>query len=610
MFYGGIIMANEKIMNKHCFIRKKSNRRVYCSKCGKLVLQDEYNINRHAKECGFHETDFVHVYSENQDFAAAFRMYDGYITFFVLTPVLQLRPGFQDRYSGGQWKEVYRCSFFIKRKRIVEKGLQDLDYWVNYFEEHELALLNEKSLYEVMSKNLFLPGIQSLSMFVRIFKGKGFQFEEILDEKQVEAALSETIAFPSLIEQNPYVAVWGFHGRIDGHIIEYENAEKPALKLQVSLYQGGRTYQVLLTESCFYADQELNIKTLLRLSFYCNIDQNDLEYFDLCYPSFGLMNYLNAGGRNLLIPLFAAKYDVPLELLAKSGCTVLADNYYTYLSKSKWVERDGKNLKELFGAPASILRKLDRSSIEIDDLFVNLKLISLITPELLQVKTLTVCNLLFLIRNEVMESMRRRSAIRGYRNFTKKTKLQIMRYLSDKKYISEYRLYIDYLNMCSANGDYVRGYTPDFLEEAHDMAMHISRFRTTAAQEEAFQKRVKEEEYVSLTSQYGEEAELFSKDEYTICAPKTARDLVAEGSKLHHCVGMYVSRVIDGSSQIYFLRKKENEKEPYATIEVEYDKLVQVKAACNARACESAQQFVRKWAEIKHLRIRTADLTV
>lgn len=603
-------MANEKILNKHCFIRKKSNRRAYCSKCGKIVYQDEYNLNRHAKECGFHENDFIRIYDENQEFVAAFRMYDGYMTFFVFTPVLELRPGFQDRYRGGKWKEVYRCSFFIKRKRMVENGLQDLDYWVSYFDEREIVLLNEKSLYEIMYENLFLPGIQSLSMFVKIFKGKGFQFEEVLEQNQVSGILAKKIALPTEKEENPYITRWKFHGRIDGYLVPGKEETKPALKLQVTIYKEEKTYQIVMTENCFYADKELDLRTLLWYSYYLDIKESDLEYFDQCYPSLGLMNYLRAGGRNLLIPLFAAKYDAPLELLAKSGCIVLADNYYTCLTKSKLVDPDGKNLKELFGAPASILRKLDEESLDIENLFHHLYSIRLAAPEFLQVEKLTICNMLFLTRNEVPGPLLRRKDIHGYRHFTKKARLQMTRYLGTKHYRSDYRLYMDYMNMCYTNENYIRGYTPDFLEEAHDAAMSITRYRTNQAQEVAFEKRVHEEDYISLTSQYGDEAELFSEDGYVVYAPEKAYDLIREGRKLHHCVGSYIDRVIHGSSQIYFLRMKEDDKSPYATIEVDGEQVVQVKAACNERACQSAQQFVRKWAKIKHLGIRTTDLLV
>lgn len=568
---------------------------------------------RHAKECGFGESDIIHIYDEKQDFVAAFRMNNGYLTFLVFTPELQLQPGFQDRYIGGKWIEVYRCSFFIKTRRIMEQGLQNLEFWTEYFETHPLQLLNQQSLYKFMYENLFLPGIQSLSMFVKIFKGKGLAFEETLTKEQAKELLCEEVNPPAFKEYGgfyPYTMQWGNQGSITGKVIHYGEKQLPALLLRVYLFREGKACKILFTENCFYADQELNVKTLLATPFHTDIDEAHLECFDRQYPSFGLINYVKTGGRNILIPLLAAKYDVPLELLAKSGCTVLADNYYQHLEKSKLVNPNGNNLEEYFGVPAKILRKLDTSCLEIEELFTKLYLIRLSAPEFLQMERLTICSLLFVLRNEVRNPTQRRTEIRGYHRFSKQTKLQMARYLSKKDYVSLYRLYVDYLNMCHTMNRYISGYTPEFLEAAHDMAVQLTRTRTTKQQDELFRKRVSEEGYQSLTSQYEEGKNLFAEEEYIICAPKEARDLIAEGASLHHCVGTYIPNVVHGTSQIYFLREKKNVEKPYATIEVEGDDVVQVKAFGNSKASDSAQAFVRKWAKEKQLRIQTRDLSV
>ena len=80
-----------------------------------------------------------------------------------------------------------------------------------------------------------------------------------------------------------------------------------------------------------------------------------------------------------------------------------------------------------------------------------------------------------------------------------------------------------------------------------------------------------------------------------------------ESEKLHHCVRTYNGRVVMGRSKIFFLRKKEEPEEPYGTIEVQGQRVFQLKGLCNSKVSLEAQNFVRKWAKVKGLTIDSAD---
>ena len=59
---------------------------------------------------------------------------------------------------------------------------------------------------------------------------------------------------------------------------------------------------------------------------------------------------------------------------------------------------------------------------------------------------------------------------------------------------------------------------------------------------------------------------------YLMIPARSCRDLVEEGRALHHCVGngdTYMKKMAEGESWILFLRKKENPKTPYYTIEID-----------------------------------------
>ena len=91
--------------------------------------------------------------------------------------------------------------------------------------------------------------------------------------------------------------------------------------------------------------------------------------------------------------------------------------------------------------------------------------------------------------------------------------------------------------------------------------------------------------------------------------PEKPSDLTKESQDMRNCVRTYVSRVCDGRTCILFLRKKAMPDKSFGTIEVLTDgTLLQAKAFANAHLDRDAQRFIRKWAQIKNLKIRTLDL--
>ena len=69
--------------------------------------------------------------------------------------------------------------------------------------------------------------------------------------------------------------------------------------------------------------------------------------------------------------------------------------------------------------------------------------------------------------------------------------------------------------------------------------------------------------YNKLTSKV-----LFEYGDYIVVLPEKPDDLVVEGLKMHHCVGSYISRVIEEKTYIVFVRRKNNLKVPYITAQI------------------------------------------
>ena len=89
---------------------------------------------------------------------------------------------------------------------------------------------------------------------------------------------------------------------------------------------------------------------------------------------------------------------------------------------------------------------------------------------------------------------------------------------------------------------------------------------------------------------------VLSNEELQIVCPKRANDLVDEGKALHHCVGSYIDKVADGRCLIVFVRRVEEPKKPYVTVEVRDGKIAQIHGDHNSKPTEEVQKFIDLWS--------------
>lgn len=159
---------------------------------------------------------------------------------------------------------------------------------------------------------------------------------------------------------------------------------------------------------------------------------------------------------------------------------------------------------------------------------------------------------------------------------------------------SALRFWEDYLTAAEAMGYLLHRENvllPRYLGTAHDEATkkHQAKLdRERAAQrlewerqqkaeqaERERQARLAEEKYeerrTKLEKKYG-----FTLDGYVIRAPKDKDEILAEGRQLQHCVAGYADRHILGKTTILFMRKVKKPGEPWLTIEMSGNSLVQI----------------------------------
>lgn len=119
----------------------------------------------------------------------------------------------------------------------------------------------------------------------------------------------------------------------------------------------------------------------------------------------------------------------------------------------------------------------------------------------------------------------------------------------------------DYLSMAGQLGYDLRDETvrmPKDLTDRHDAAAALIRHQASEKEQKRYKKR-----RAALEKQFA-----FDMDGYVILVPTCAQEIVEEGKTLHHCVGGYAARHINGSATILFLRRARKQARSYLTIEL------------------------------------------
>lgn len=127
---------------------------------------------------------------------------------------------------------------------------------------------------------------------------------------------------------------------------------------------------------------------------------------------------------------------------------------------------------------------------------------------------------------------------------------------------------------------------PKDLDAAHRRTIAQVKHKTNEAKRAEFHKR----------------AEKLEKRRYEaggllIRPAADADELIAEGDSLHHCVGGYADRMADGETAIFFVRRSDAPEEPYYTLELRNQSVVQCRTLHNAsyEANQAVHDFVTAW---------------
>ena len=152
----------------------------------------------------------------------------------------------------------------------------------------------------------------------------------------------------------------------------------------------------------------------------------------------------------------------------------------------------------------------------------------------------------------------------------------------------------DYLAMCETMEIKPTLYS-SYLKQTHDILARNYKIKLTAEQEEIFKKRY--EDFKDYKAKDGK---------YIITHPSCAEDIKKEGYDLNHCVSSYISRVIQGSSKIIFLRYLKNITKSLVTIEICDNAIVQARGASNRGITQPEFAAICEYAKKAELRVRVS----
>lgn len=127
------------------------------------------------------------------------------------------------------------------------------------------------------------------------------------------------------------------------------------------------------------------------------------------------------------------------------------------------------------------------------------------------------------------------------------------------------RAWNDYLHMAHTLGYDLSEKTvamPRDLQQRHDAAAETIKVESGREEMKKYKRRRR-----MLEKKYG-----FAMEGLRVVIPVSSAEIVQEGKTLHHCVGGYAARHIEGKTTILFIRKRRTPGRSFLTVELQQDK--------------------------------------
>lgn len=129
---------------------------------------------------------------------------------------------------------------------------------------------------------------------------------------------------------------------------------------------------------------------------------------------------------------------------------------------------------------------------------------------------------------------------------------------------------------------------PKNLKKAHERTIKLIKIKNDEVANLKIQKRYEKLKHLILES-----------NGLIIRPPVTFKEIVDEGKKLKHCVGTYADRYSKGECTLLFIRKVNAPSDPFYTVELRGDSVVQVRGFKNNPSTEDVKIFIDEFKNKK-----------
>jgi len=292
------------------------------------------------------------------------------------------------------------------------------------------------------------------------------------------------------------------------------------------------------------------------------------------------------------------EYLVKLELERIVTESVYRNSYIS----SDVINLSGQNPREVLGVEPEELPMLQSLNISVKELglFLKLKELGNRTDIAFFEWLRNADRVIYLNTNDILNPLKYTTL----KKLVRYVKKQFYTLYANEQYDQAKRVlgtYCDYLRFAeelkyNLESDFVL--FPKRLQEAHDQASDLIREAKEKAAKliRAKQRRtangVIQKTYQALLEQYG-----FEKFGLTIIPPKSAREIVAEGHELEHCVGNYFSRIVENESIILFVRAIDDIDKPFYTLELRDNQVTQIQGKKHIAPTPEVKKFLGHWEE-------------
>ncbi len=152
---------------------------------------------------------------------------------------------------------------------------------------------------------------------------------------------------------------------------------------------------------------------------------------------------------------------------------------------------------------------------------------------------------------------------------------------------SDYYLYIDYIKMINKLGIPLssKNKYPSDLKKSHDDLVDKIEIIKSKKKDDAIKKHAKKFEKYQI-----------DHDNLAIIVADNSTSLINESKNNHNCVRTYIDKVANGTTMIFFIRKKNDIDKSFVTLELKNKNIIQAYADHNSQIDDKSKEFIKYWS--------------